>query len=486
MIKICNTLEGQSYDNLVIPFYEKTLLSDLIFQYYGRDIQTSFEGTQKEIFFLPKLSGQTIQIILFGLGDSAKQEKISTLFRYLFHQKYKQLKGRTIILTDHLQDYHNRLLTDIVQGISTSSYSCGLYKESWNERETAFADLEVLLLSTSASAAQQLKTGLITAESLMNSMHLVDLPSNIKTPDFIAKYAQESAVQNGFSAKVVANDQLIENKLYALAAVGQGSVNKPCLIEMEYTPTTKGNYKKIAFVGKGITFDTGGISIKGSANMHFMKSDMGGAAAVIGAIELIAKMELPIHAIGIVPTAENMVDGNSIRPGDVIQSHSGKTIEVIDTDAEGRLILADGLSYAISKFRPDIIIDIATLTGSAVATLGGAAAAFMCQDEIFAQKIYHIGHTSGDKVWRLPLWEEYGEMMQSDIADIKNLATRPVAGAITAAKFLETFTSGHPQWAHIDIAGVCFTESEFSKSRSANGFGVKLLTEIAKHFSSIV
>lgn len=485
MIKIIKKFNNQQFDHVVLPFYERNVQGEEIYKFYGRDVEINFEGSAKEILFLPKLTGQTAQIILLGLGDTLKHEKISGIFRFLFHQKYKDLRGKSLIWTEHLTINKNEVISEIALGVALAEYSCGLYKENRDERKLVFTEIEVTIQSGLEDSEELVLLGEKTASALKNCMNLVDQPSNVKTPEYFASYVQQSAKSNGFKCSVITHDLLAESGLHALAAVGKGSVNKPCLIEMEYKPSTDANLKKIAFVGKGITFDTGGISIKGSTNLHFMKCDMGGAAAVVGAIELISQLQIPIHVFGVIPAAENMVDGNSFRPGDVISSHSGKTIEIIDTDAEGRLILADGLSYAIKKYNPDFVIDIATLTGSAVATLGSAAAAFMCKDEVLAQQIYTVGHSSGDRVWRLPLWDEYLEMMQSDIADIKNLSARPVAGAITAAKFLEFFTHDHSKWAHIDIAGVCFVESEFSKSRSANGFGVRLLADIAKHLSKI-
>lgn len=486
MIKLIQKIDNQQFEHIVLPFYEKNVQSEEIYRFYKRDVEINFEGTAKEILFLPKLAGQTTQIILLGLGDTLKQEKISGIFRFLFHKMYKNLRGKSLIWTEHLKINKNEVISEIALGVSLADYSCGLHKENSHERKSVFSEIEVTIQSNVEGSNELILLGEKTASALKNCMNLVDQPSNVKTPEYLASYVQQSAKSNGFKSSVITHELLADNGLHAIAAVGRGSVNKPCLIEMEYKPPTDVSLKKIAFVGKGITFDTGGISIKGSNNLHLMKCDMGGAAAVVGAIELISQLRLPIHAIGVVPAAENMVDGNSFRPGDVIYSHAGKSIEIIDTDAEGRLVLADGLSYAIKKYNPDFVIDIATLTGSAVATLGSAAAAFMCKDEVLAQQIYAVGQSSGDRVWRLPLWDEYFEMMQSDIADIKNLSSRPVAGAVTAAKFLEFFTHEHSKWAHIDIAGVCFVESEFSKSRSANGFGVRLLTEIAKHLSKIV
>jgi leucyl aminopeptidase len=249
------------------------------------------------------------------------------------------------------------------------------------------------------------------------------------------------------------------------------------MIVLEYKGVSKKSSSgRIGLVGKGITFDTGGISIKPSANMGYMKSDMAGGAAVIGAVTVAASLKLPLHIVGIIPIAENSVDACSIRPGDVISSYSGKTIEVIDTDAEGRLILADALSYLIKKYNPETIVDLATLTGNCIQILGSAGAGLFTKNDHLAKELLDAGTSTDEKLWALPLWEEFASEMQSDIADIKNLSTKPVAGAITAAKFLEVFTDNHTSWAHIDIAGVAFTDNEFSRQRNATAFGVALLT----------
>ena len=211
--------------------------------------------------------------------------------------------------------------------------------------------------------------------------------------------------------------------------------------------------------------------------MHLMKSDMGGAAAVFGAMELAAKLQLPINLIGIVPACENAVDGKAFKPSDVIGSYSGKTIEIIDTDAEGRLILADGLNYMVKNFQPDVMIDLATLTGSCIATLGYHAAGMFTNNDELAQKLTQAADQTGERLWRLPLWDVYKEDISSDIADVRNYSGKPMAGAISATKFLEVFTENHQNWVHLDIAGTAFGDTEFAPQRAGTAFGVRLLLE---------
>ena len=208
-----------------------------------------------------------------------------------------------------------------------------------------------------------------------------------------------------------------------------------------------------------------------------MKSDMGGAAAVLGAVELAAKFRLPLRVTGVVPSTDNSVDAHSLQPSEVISSHSGKTIEIIDTDAEGRLILADALSYAARNLQPDVLIDLATLTGATVRTLGSVAASLFANDDQLSLALIRAGEACGERLWPFPLWDEFKDGLKSDIADVKNLSSKPTAGAIYAAKFLEVFIENHPRWAHLDIAGVALTDSEFASQKSATAYGVRLLLE---------
>ncbi|MCL4124581.1 UNVERIFIED_CONTAM: hypothetical protein GTU68_036384 [Idotea baltica] len=298
--------------------------------------------------------------------------------------------------------------------------------------------------------------------------------------DAIVKWIKTEAKKKSLKVSVLNKAQMKQKNLHAVLAVNQGSPEEPAFIIAEYKGNKSKDAKTIGLVGKGVTFDTGGLSIKPSQNMHYMKSDMGGAAAVLGTIAAIAELKWSVNVIAITPITDNCVDGNSIKPGDVIESYSGKTIEIIDTDAEGRLILADALSFMVKNYDVDHLLDLATLTGSVVRTFGTACAGLFCNDEELADGLETCGAATGEKLWQLPIWEEYDAEMKSDIADIKNLSTKPLAGAITAAKFLQTFTLGHPSWAHMDIAGVAFGDTKFSKGKSATGYGVHLLCHFIK------
>ena len=376
----------------------------------------------------------------------------------------------------------NFSIKSAVNGFLLGSYHVGLYKSEANGIHPSSkedAELTVFVKNNVEKAEKEAQQAVMTAETQTRIMDLVNAAPNYKTPQYLADWAIESGKKYDFSVTAFDKKQCVEVGLKALLSVSDGSEREPRFIIMEYKhPDTK---KTIGLVGKGVTFDTGGISIKPSNNMYMMKSDMGGAAAVFGTMELVAKLKLPINVIGIVPSTENMVDGASTRPGDVIGSYSGKTIEVIDTDAEGRLILADGLAYMKKHFNPDSIIDLATLTGSVIAALGYNAAGLFTNNDDLAQALIKSGDATGERLWRMPLWEAYFDDMKSDVADIANLSNKPVGGSITAAKFLEFFIDNHTSWAHLDIAGMALVNSELGTHRTATVYGIRLLIDFLEN-----
>jgi leucyl aminopeptidase len=298
------------------------------------------------------------------------------------------------------------------------------------------------------------------------------LPGNICTPTYVGRAAEELAARHGFDVTVLDKAAITREKMGALLAVAQGSVEEPRFIVLEYQGAEGA---PIVLVGKGVTFDTGGISIKPAQNMEDMKYDMSGAAAVLGTFEVLGRLKPAAHVIGIIPSTENMPSGTAVKPGDVITSHLGKTIEIINTDAEGRLILCDALSWA-KRYRPACVIDIATLTGAIVVALGNMAAGVMGSDDALVDEVRQAGERAGERVWPLPLWEEYRDLMKSDIADVKNAGGRP-AGSISAGWFLREFVDGFA-WAHLDIAGTAYTDREdATRVKGPTGIGVRLFAE---------
>ncbi|MBU6468320.1 MAG: leucyl aminopeptidase [Betaproteobacteria bacterium] len=306
------------------------------------------------------------------------------------------------------------------------------------------------------------------------SKDLANLPPNICTPTYLAKEAQKLGKEWKLKVDVLEKSEMEKLGMGSLLAVAQGSRQAPKLITMKYNGAAQKNEKPIVLVGKGITFDTGGISLKPAPEMDEMKFDMCGAASVFGVMRAVAEMKLPINLIGVVPTCENMPDGNATRPGDIVTSMSGQTIEILNTDAEGRLILCDALTYA-QRFEPKAIIDIATLTGACVIALGNEAAGLFANNEHLSNALKQAGDITGDRAWPMPLWEEYHEGLRSNFADMANVAGR-AGGSITAACFLAKFTRD-VTWAHLDIAGVAYRGG---KEKGATGRPVSLLCQFLK------
>ncbi|MEZ4983508.1 MAG: leucyl aminopeptidase family protein [Saprospiraceae bacterium] len=443
-----------------------------------------FTAATQEIFPVVRPHGL---LLLVGLGS--KPDFASTLKTCqqlaAKHDKFLHSELTLQWLPSAAPDNLSLHTEAVVNGLVQGCHNPGVYKTR-NDRQHPIlqADTTLTIVSDPAQETALLDAahqGRIIGETQLRIMALVDAPANFKTPAHLAQYATHAGQTYGFNVQVMNKEALEANGMHALLAVGQGSVVPPAMLVMEYKGKANGNgLPTIGLVGKGVTFDTGGISIKPSANMHYMKSDMGGAAAVLGTIEAAAKLQLPVHLVGIVPTTENCIDALAVKPGDVISSYSGKSIEVIDTDAEGRLILADGLSYVIRNYHPQVVIDLATLTGASVRTFGYLAAALFSNDDQLAHHLAAAGQQTGERVWPLPLWDEYGDDMKSDVADIKNFSGKPVAGAISAAKFLEFFIDQHPSWAHLDIAGVAFGDMPYGKGKTASGYGVRLLIQFLK------
>ncbi len=313
---------------------------------------------------------------------------------------------------------------------------------------------------------------------------LINMPANIlNTTEFVEQIKNHFTKTN---VKVEVFDQkwLEKNKMNAILSVGKGSKNPPFLVKLHYKPEKKKNLKKIALVGKGVVYDSGGYSIKPTASMFDMKTDMAGAAVVAGIISTAKKLNLDFELIGFLPIVENMIDGNSLKPGDIISSKSGKTIEIMDTDAEGRLILADALEFA-QEFKPDFIFDFATLTGAAVVALGESISAFFTENETLSKMLMQSSNSTYERIWQLPLPNDYKNMLKSEIADIKNLGER-WGGAITAALFLQYFLEKDYQknWVHFDIAGPTSKHKQsFYTNKSATGFGVRLIIDFLRNWN---
>ena len=319
-----------------------------------------------------------------------------------------------------------------------------------------------------AALEAAVRRGQASAEGMALARDLGNLPGNVCTPTYLAETAQQLGKQFKFKVEVLDRADMEKLGMGALLSVARGSHQPPRFIVMHYKGG-KAKDKPVVLVGKGITFDTGGISLKPAAEMDEMKYDMCGAASVIGTFKAIARMALPINVVGLVPTTENMPGGSATRPGDVVTSMSGQTIEILNTDAEGRLILCDALTYA-ERFKPACVIDVATLTGACVVALGKIPSGLLANDDELAAELLARANESGDRAWQLPLWEEYQELLKSNFADMGNIGGR-YAGTITAACFLARFTKAY-KWAHLDIAGTAWVSGD---AKGATGRPVPLL-----------
>ena len=337
--------------------------------------------------------------------------------------------------------------------------------------------ISLLTLQNEQSQVEQgIARGRIMAEATNFARNLINEPPNVLTPTELANRAQSMAQQYELECEVFDKEKIVELGMGGLLGVTQGSAEPPHFVILRYRGGNA-NEKGIALVGKGITFDTGGISLKPGAGMDEMKGDMGGAAAVLGAMQAIAGLKPAINVTGLVPTCENMPSGTAYRPGDILRISNGKTIEIVNTDAEGRLILADALSYAVKEGLSPII-DLATLTGGIVVALGNVMTGLFCNDEQLTNEIIAAGRTEGEKFWPMPLDEEYADAIKSEVADIKQTGGRG-ASSVTAAKILENFV-GDAKWAHLDIAGTSYIEKKSYQEKGATGVGVRTLATLAE------
>ena len=467
-MKIVHKKKLNTLIDLILPFKKGEIDQGIITDLTGIT-KVDFEGEFGQYQLVYSTSGS--RVYLLGLGEEGKDNRAHEAFRKLIFKEKKHWKGDVQI---DLRAMENKAYQAAL-GAEMSAYQIAMFK---SEKEDVSEDINLIFICEK-EIEEAISEGSMTGTSINRIKSLVDAPANVKTPEYLANWAEESGSANGYSTTIWDETKLSENGFGAIMAVGKGSQYPPRMIECKYLGKGGDNID-LALVGKGVTFDTGGISIKPSTNMHYMKSDMGGAAAVLGAVEVAAKLKLEVNIVGIICAAENAVDAKSFLPGDVIHSHSGKTIEIIDTDAEGRLVMADGISYVISSYAPEKLIDVATLTGSTVRTLGYYAGGLFTHNKQMSQDIQAIGDEIFERVWPLPIFDELKEDLHSDIADVRNFGGRPIAGASAAAKFLEFFTKEHESWVHLDIAGVAFGSSDYAKMKSSTGHGVRLLVEYIK------
>ncbi|OFZ17793.1 MAG: hypothetical protein A2X94_04295 [Bdellovibrionales bacterium GWB1_55_8] len=388
---------------------------------------------------------------------------------------------------------HLAVARAFAEGLILGAYEYNKHKSSLlaakGSKGSEDTHVRVVFVTAEKGLRQQLERELdhvrASAEAIRITRDWSNEPSNIGIPEYFANEARKYARQYGLKCKVLTEREAAAEKMGLFLGVGQGAEREGRIVVLEYVPTrgSKKNLKTVALVGKGITFDSGGISIKPALRMEDMKHDMTGAATVMGAMVLSALWQVPNRVVGIMAFTENMPDGTAIQPGNVLKSRAGKTVEVINTDAEGRLILADVLDYA-HDFRPDAVIDVATLTGAVGIALGKQCCAILGNDDLLADAVKRAGESCGERIWQLPLWDEYFDDMKSDTADMKNVGNDGQGGAIRGAIFLKQFIKKGTAWAHMDIASMSngVTHLSYIPKKGATGLYVRTLARFAADF----
>lgn len=429
------------------------------------------------------------RILILGLGKSHEfnMDKLRGAYaKAAQHIRSLGLKGFAVSTDMGLPERDVQYVTEaIVEGVLLGLYQFTPFKTVDRDKikdveEFTIVEEKEKILTAIRSAAGTART---IADAVCYARDLVSTPGNELTPTDLSNKAREIAMKRRrIKVKVLDVGDMKELGMNALLGVSRGSHEPAKFIILEYSGGSKTD-PPLALVGKGLTFDSGGISIKPSEKMDEMKSDMAGGAAVMGTIRAAADLGLPVNLVGLIPATENLPGGGAYKPGDILKSLSGKTIEVINTDAEGRIILADALTYA-GRFKPAAIIDLATLTGACIVALGEHVIGMMGNDDKMKERIRQAGEKTGERVWELPLWEEYQELIKSDVADYKNAGGRP-AGTITAAVFLSKFVDKYP-WVHLDIAGPAWQSKESPYiPKGASGVGVRLLIELLRRWTNI-
>jgi leucyl aminopeptidase len=425
-------------------------------------------------------NGRTKKVMLVGLGKREKFTKdIARNIAGKAALKAREMGFSNISIIPFLNKLDEGLIEAIVEGVLLSLYSFKQYKT--NNEETIYNTLnEITILSNSDPSRYQklIDKVKLVAEAVLFARDLGNLPPNECSPAHLANVATYLGNEYQMKTRIIERYEMESIKLAGVVAVGKGSNNPPKMIIVEYNGGH--DEKPFLLVGKAVTFDTGGISLKPGEKMDEMKFDKCGGCSVLGILKAVGSLKLPLNIVGIIPCVENMPSATSYRPGDIIEMYNGKTVEVLNTDAEGRIILADAISYGISSYNPKAIIDMATLTGACIIALGANVAAAIGNSKELVNKVIQASQETGEKIWELPLYDEFHDQLRSNVADIKNIGGRP-GGAITAAAFLSKFTNDIP-WVHLDIAGTAWTqEGTYERSynpKGATGFGLRTILKL--------
>lgn len=440
---------------------------------YGNNIDSLFSGKKNETFI--SVENDSINFLI-GLGEKPENfelQSVASKFSYDFRKKI-QSENTEI----NAENFDAAQILELVKGLFL-----GTYEYPFKEEHPFFMkgfNLVLNKVSEKELKEIELKTSAI-CKGQFACMEWLNKPQNYKRVPHISEFLKEISKKHQFKLTVFDRKKCEELGLGAFLAVNQGSSQEAAFTILEYHSGIK-NAKTVGLVGKCVLFDTGGISIKPSDNLHYMKSDMGGATAVIGTLIAAAEMKLPINITAILPITDNAVSNNAYIPSDVITAYNGKTIEILNTDAEGRMTLADGLSYLAKNYKTDALIDLATLTGSSVRMFGYTCGAYFSNNEVLKKSLEVSADKTNQRLWNLPLWEVWKDDFKSDVADFKNISSKPFGDCIVAGKFLEQFIEDHPNWAHLDIAGVAFGNVQYMKEKGATGYGVQLLINFLENF----
>jgi len=440
---------------------------------YISDLLKTYDLKKKNLLFFEVSSKK--KIIIISIKKNSKNFDIENLGAEFYKKINFGKNSEYFIYSDSLISNYKSFISYFLHGLKLKSYEFKKYKTKKDERNIS---INILGNKNKPSAINQLKFKALE-EGTFYARDLVSEPGNVLHPDEYAKRLN-SLKKDGLKINIYDQKKLKKLGMNALLGVGMGSIRGSYLVTMEWNGA-KNNSKPLAFVGKGVTFDTGGYSLKPARFMEDMTYDMAGSAAVVGLMKNLALRKAKINAVGVVGLVENMVSGVAQRPGDIVKSYSGKTIEVLNTDAEGRLVLADALTFTEKKFKPKFIIDLATLTGAIIVCLGSEYAGLFSNDDKLSEQIIRAGEIVEEKLWRMPLHKNYDKLMNSKNADVQNINYVGGAGSTTAAQFLQRFILNKTPWAHLDIAGMAFSKYGGAlNSGGATGFGVRLLNELVE------
>jgi leucyl aminopeptidase len=430
--------------------------------------------------------GQVKYITLIGLGKESElsEDKMLEIGGKIFTiANGLKIKSMSVYYSLHLKEFdHGAVEAYLAGGAKLSSYRFDKYRTDIKDEDKPKLKTLSIVSGHIGDAAKKYEEMEALLGGVFLARDLISEPPNVLYPESYANIIEDDLGVLGIKVTILGESQMRDLGMHSLLGVGQGSAKESKLVIMEYAGDA-GDSSPVAFVGKGVTFDTGGISLKPSASMADMKYDMAGSAAVVGVMKALAARNAKVNAVGVVGLVENMPGGNAQRPSDVVKSMSGQTIEVLDTDAEGRLVLADALWYTQSKFHPQFMINLATLTGAIVVALGNTYGGLFSNNDVLSENLLKTGTKVNEKLWRMPLHKDFGEMIKSDIADVANLGNvRGAAGSSTAAQFLERFVN-NVAWAHLDIAGMAWNKKGNSITpKGAVGFGVRLLNQLVKDY----